>query len=988
MSLLIENSETIGMQRGYLALRCAALDDLCTRLGAQAIQQGRFPATWLNNQDQRDVDEKTKHRYHVTLCLPKELKSLGDDQAKALREDFQATIGHGVFCHGVGVTKNCSFVALCIPRAATLRRKYGLAPKDFHATLGFDAFTGDDHAVAKGLDAVREAYSSHELKDLQQYWLELARSNFQSHRKQQPADLDLADISALCRAVVTNLVVTSSKHLPEVMEPWCLLWCRVAGLAEEYKLVIEAADHLLVVNPQDAPALGYKGFAQFRMQQYEQALVNLDQAHTLFMAAKSINEKHLRHAHQVEDCLVHCCQALGRELPTPPLVKFPRTAHVFRPTDSKAVTEDDQVLAKDSAMLKLMGERRVLLQEKIDGSNLGLSLSYDGQQIYVQNRSHYISCGDHAQYGPINTWIDVHRDALLQILKSHDKRSSRHGLILYGEWMVARHSIPYHKLPSYFIAFDLYDIAEEKFYSQERLHNILRGTGIPVVPTVGEHMLDPSAGSIETQLVPFLETRSKFRTDGGPVEGIVFRIDEGEWLSHRGKLVRPDFVAGCSEGHWAVRAIEKQTLSFDDDYMEKCYDLAPSADELPVFVEQTRARFVVVYKGGNTPKRPDIVQETTKTNDDNPLLVRMPRNLSWLWPNEVAVSSTPKNAEQIRAFYDAMGITLVITLTQETPLCEEWFNFDGCQNSFMPTPNYCPPTINQMDAIGDTVVRRIAAGEAVLEHCGGGKGRAGTVAACLLLRFGREGIRARIQAEGGALFPRAPFMTSDESIREIRQVRPESIETEVQEEFVRLYAEHLWRTYTEHYKIMGGATSRNFVPSSPPTKGAPKYVVLMGLPGSGKSTVARALVKVGKTPETSFIHAEQDEMGHRACVDFVGRMSGKVSHGENAGIVVDCTNVTAKHRSEWFCLMHDPPKEHCALVFVQRDVEKCIRSVSARTNHQSIPFGRGDTIVNGFSKRLEPPTDEEQKRFGMVRTLESHEDIERFLGIWGLSRLE
>jgi len=257
--------------------------------------------------------------------------------------------------------------------------------------------------------------------------------------------------------------------------------------------------------------------------------------------------------------------------------------------------------------------------------------------------------------------------------------------------MVARHSIPYHILPRHFVAFDLYGIAEQKVYSQERLHATLRGTGIPVVPTVGERIFVPSAGDIETQLLPFLETRSKFRTDGGPVEGIVVRIEEGEWLGYRGKLVRPDFVSGI-DGHWALRAIEKQTLSFDGAYLEECYDLAPSANELPAFVEQTRARFVVAYKGAHSTKRPDIVQETTKIDVGNPLFVRMPRNLSWLWPNEVAVASTPKKPEQIRAFYDAMGITLVITLTQEQPLWEGMF-FAGCQNIFIPTPNYRSPTI-------------------------------------------------------------------------------------------------------------------------------------------------------------------------------------------------------------------------------------------------------------------------------------------------------
>ena len=97
----------------------------------------------------------------------------------------------------------------------------------------------------------------------------------------------------------------------------------------------------------------------------------------------------------------------------------------------------------------------------------------------------------------------------------------------------------------------------------------------------------------------------------------------------------------------------------------------------------------------------------------------------------------------------------------------------------MPVPNYHPPTAEQMDAVVDAVARVVGAGGAVMEHCGGGKGRAGTVAACLLLRFGADGVLAHaareaageLDAEAGAA------MSSDEAIATIRRLRPGSIET-------------------------------------------------------------------------------------------------------------------------------------------------------------------------------------------------------------------
>jgi protein-tyrosine phosphatase len=91
-----------------------------------------------------------------------------------------------------------------------------------------------------------------------------------------------------------------------------------------------------------------------------------------------------------------------------------------------------------------------------------------------------------------------------------------------------------------------------------------------------------------------------------------------------------------------------------------------------------------------------------------------------------------------------------------------------------------------MDEIGDDIVRTVVSGKGVIEHCGGGKGRAGTVACCLLLRFGLTGVKARIAAENGggctgrSLRCRHPFMTSTEATQEIRRRRPGSLETSSQ----------------------------------------------------------------------------------------------------------------------------------------------------------------------------------------------------------------
>ena len=62
--------------------------------------------------------------------------------------------------------------------------------------------------------------------------------------------------------------------------------------------------------------------------------------------------------------------------------------------------------------------------------------------------------------------------------------------------------------------------------------------------------------------------------------------------------------------------------------------------------------------------------------------------------------------------------------------------------------------------------QRVTAGGRVLVHCRGGLGRAGTVAACLLVEFG---------------------VTPEEAIQRVRIARPNAIETSAQERYVRAY---------------------------------------------------------------------------------------------------------------------------------------------------------------------------------------------------------
>ena len=77
----------------------------------------------------------------------------------------------------------------------------------------------------------------------------------------------------------------------------------------------------------------------------------------------------------------------------------------------------------------------------------------------------------------------------------------------------------------------------------------------------------------------------------------------------------------------------------------------------------------------------------------------------------------------------------------------------------------------QYRAFVEDVVDRLRHGKNAVVHCRGGLGRTGTVAACVLVALGRH--------------------SADEAIDAVRAARNGTIQTDEQEDFVRLFEEHL-----------------------------------------------------------------------------------------------------------------------------------------------------------------------------------------------------
>lgn len=215
--------------------------------------------------------------------------------------------------------------------------------------------------------------------------------------------------------------------------------------------------------------------------------------------------------------------------------RFPQTPHIA--WLGEGAPRDDKVLTPDEVN-ELLGSE-VVVEEKLDGANLGLSLSADGE-LRAQNRGDYLFAPYSGQFVRLERWLQVHENPLFDAINEH--------LILFGEWCAARHSLDYACLPDWWLLFDVYDRREQRFWSTQRRNALAQEVGLATVPCLLRKTVTVA------QLTDFVTAhRSQYRD--GALEGVVVRREDADWLHGRGKLVRAGFTQAI-ETHWRSRAIE------------------------------------------------------------------------------------------------------------------------------------------------------------------------------------------------------------------------------------------------------------------------------------------------------------------------------------------------------------------------------------------------------------------------------------------------
>jgi len=251
------------------------------------------------------------------------------------------------------------------------------------------------------------------------------------------------------------------------------------------------------------------------------------------------------------------------------LHKYPRTRHI----EGSLLQPGDHDL--QAVPFAALNGRYLVVEEKLDGANAAVSFDPSGR-LRLQSRGHFLTGGGREKhFDMLKTWASAHAEALHQTLGAR--------YVLYGEWLYAKHTIFYDRLPHYFLEFDVLDTVTGDFLSTEPRRNLLTGVPIAAVPVLwsgavrslddlvaligpslfkSEHWRDELHEACRVRgLDPERTGRETDPTD--LMEGLYLKIEEDRRVVARYKYVRASFLSHVldSGSHWLTRPIVPNRLA-------------------------------------------------------------------------------------------------------------------------------------------------------------------------------------------------------------------------------------------------------------------------------------------------------------------------------------------------------------------------------------------------------------------------------------------
>ena len=147
-------------------------------------------------------------------------------------------------------------------------------------------------------------------------------------------------------------------------------------------------------------------------------------------------------------------------------------------------------------------------------------------------------------------------------------------------------------------------------------------------------------------------------------------------------------------------------------------------------------------------------------------ITKKPTNFSWVIQEKLAGSGIPTSQDEFDWLLQ-QGIKSIVTMTEQA-LPADWTR--DINYLHVPTPDFTAPDVEQIDSAVDFIHENITNNQRVMVHCAAGLGRAGTILACYLIKY--EKLSAAI------------------AIKKIRDQRPGSIQSKVQESAIGFYEKY------------------------------------------------------------------------------------------------------------------------------------------------------------------------------------------------------
>lgn len=209
------------------------------------------------------------------------------------------------------------------------------------------------------------------------------------------------------------------------------------------------------------------------------------------------------------------------------LPDYPRTRHLpWKPN----ATRDDLIASEADIIFT---SPHVYVEEKVDGANVGMA-----KGPIIRNRNHILHKGYTArtaaklQFSPIWNWYYEHESCFDELERLAGPVS------VFGEWLLALHSVPYDQLSSHLLAFDVYNYEARKFIDPGLGRSMLTAAGFSTVPVLHTGPVRDYA-----KLEAWTHEPSPLATNSKR-EGVYVKVSDGQWVTHRFKMVRQGFIAG------------------------------------------------------------------------------------------------------------------------------------------------------------------------------------------------------------------------------------------------------------------------------------------------------------------------------------------------------------------------------------------------------------------------------------------------------------